>query len=187
MILGELESLAPKFAWRKFLAEAGLPKVERIVVAEKSAFPKIAEIFDKTSVETLQAWQAFNVADHAAPYLSKAFDDALFEMRAKTLSGQAEQKVRWKRGVHAVSGGDYGAGDRFDRFGNLGWAVGQLYTAKYFPPAAKAKVQALGADLKSAYAARIQKVDWMSPATKTEALKKLAAYNVKVGYPDTPR
>ena len=83
------------------------------------------------------------------------------------------------------SGGDYGAGDRFDRFGNLGWAVGELYTAKYFPPAAKAKVQALVADLKSAYAARIEKLDWMSPATKAEALKKLAAYNVKVGYPDT--
>ena len=88
---------------------------------------------------------------------------------------------------HAVGGGDYGAGDRFDRFGNLGWAVGQLYTARYFPPAAKAKVQALVADLKTAYAARIRKLDWMSPATKTEALKKLAAYNVKVGYPDKPR
>ncbi|HEX4641651.1 MAG TPA: M13 family metallopeptidase N-terminal domain-containing protein, partial [Chthoniobacterales bacterium] len=91
MSIAELEAFAPKFAWRKFLAEAGLPKVERVVVAEKSAFPKIAEIFDKTPVETLQAWQAFNIADHAAPYLSKAFVDALFEMRNKTLSGQAEQ------------------------------------------------------------------------------------------------
>src|SRR6185312_4229530 len=86
-----------------------------------------------------------------------------------------------------VSGGDYLAGDRFDRFGNLGWAVGQLYTARYFGPDAKAKVQALVADLKTAYRARIRKLDWMSPATKTEALKKLAAYNVKVGYPDTAR
>src|SRR3954471_4464566 len=88
MSVAELESLAPKFAWRKFLAEAGLPKVERVVVAEKSAFPKIVEVFDKTPVETIQAWQAFNIADHAAPYLSKAFVDALFEMRSKTLSGQ---------------------------------------------------------------------------------------------------
>jgi putative endopeptidase len=86
-----------------------------------------------------------------------------------------------------VAGGDYLAGDRWDRFGNLGWAVGQLYAAKYFPPSAKAKVQALVADLKTAFAARIANVDWMSPATKAEALKKLAAYNVKVGYPDKPR
>ncbi|MEY2548692.1 MAG: putative endopeptidase, partial [Verrucomicrobiota bacterium] len=187
MSIAELETFAPKFAWRKFLAEAGLPKAERVVIAEKSAFPKIADIFDGTPVETLQAWQAFNVADHAAPYLSKAFVDALFEMRNKTLSGQAEQQVRWKRGVHAVSGGDYGAGDRYDRFGNLGWAVGQLYSAKHFPPAAKAKIEELVANLKVAMHERIKGLDWMGEATKAQALKKLDTYNIKVGYPDKPR
>ena len=185
--VAELEKAAPGFPWRDFLAEAGLGTPAKVVVYEKTAFPKIAAIFAATPVETLQAWLVFNVADNAAPYLSKPFADAVFEMRQKTLSGQAEQQARWKRGVHAVSGGDYLAGDRFDRFGNLGWAVGELYTARYFAPAAKAKVEALVADLKTAYAARIQKLDWMSPATKAEALKKLAAYNVKVGYPDTPR
>src|SRR6195256_6046173 len=72
MTIAELEALAPKFAWGPFLAEASLGKVERVVVAEKSAFPKIADIFDTTPLETLQAWHAFNIADHAAPYLSKA-------------------------------------------------------------------------------------------------------------------
>jgi putative endopeptidase len=187
MSVAELEALAPKFAWRKFLSESGLGKTERVVVAEKSAFPKIAEIFDKTPVETLQAWQAFNIADHAAPYLSRAYVDALFEMRNKTLSGQAEQKVRWKRGVQAVSGGDYGAGDRYDRFGNIGWAVGQLYSAKYFPPAAKAKIEELVANLKVAMHERIKGLDWMGEATKVQALKKLDTYNIKVGYPDKPR
>jgi putative endopeptidase len=187
MSIAELETFAPKFAWRKFLAESGLPNVERVVIAEKSAFPKIAEIFDAAPIETLQAWQAFNVADHAAPYLSRAFVDALFEMRNKTLSGQAEQQVRWKRGVHAVSGGDYGAGDRYDRFGNLGWAVGQLYSAKHFPPAAKAKIEELVANLKVAMHERIKGLDWMGEATKAQALKKLDTYNIKVGYPDKPR
>jgi putative endopeptidase len=187
MSIAELETLAPKFGWRKFLAEAGLPKVERVVVAEKSAFPKIADVFDKAPLETLQAWHAFNTADHAAPYLSKAFVDALFEMRNKTLSGQAEQKVRWKRAVQAVSGGDYAAGDRYDRFGNLGWAVGQLYSAKYFPPAAKAKIEELVANLKVAMHERIKGLDWMGEATKAQALKKLDTYNIKVGYPDKPR
>jgi putative endopeptidase len=185
--LSELEKAAPGFPWRAFLAAADLGAPAKVVVIEKTAFPKIAAIYASTPIEVLQAWLAFNVADNASPYLSKAFADANFELRQKTLSGQAEQQVRWKRGVHAVSGGDFLAGDRFDRFGNLGWAVGQIYTARYFPPAAKAKVQALVADLKTAYRARIEKLDWMSPATKTEALKKLAAYNVKVGYPDKPR
>jgi putative endopeptidase len=187
MSIAELETLAPNFAWRPFLSQAGLDKIDRAVVAEKSAFPKLASVFAETPIETLQAWQAFNIADHAAPYLSKAFTDALFEMRNKTLSGQAEQQVRWKRGVHAVSGGDYGAGDRYDRFGNLGWAVGQLYTAKYFPPEAKAKIEELVANLKVAMHARIEALDWMGAATKVEALKKLDTYNIKVGYPDQPR
>src|SRR5205814_9293897 len=147
MSLGDLETFAPNFNWKGFLAASDLGKVDRVVVAEKTAFPKIAAVFAETPVEVLQAWQAFNVADHAALYLSKPLADALFEMRNKTLSGQAEQQVRWKRGVHAVSGGDYGAGDRYDRFGNLGWAVGQLYTAKYFPATAKAQIEETGAKL----------------------------------------
>jgi putative endopeptidase len=187
MSIAELEALAPNFSWRPFLTQAGLDKLERVIVAEKSAFPKIAAIYAETPVETMQAWQAFNIADHAAPYLSKAFGDAFFEMRNKTLSGQKEQQVRWKRGVHAVSGGDYGAGDRYDRFGNLGWAVGQLYSAKYFPPAAKAKIEELVANLKVAMHARIQGLDWMGEATKVEALKKLDTYNIKVGYPGKTR
>lgn len=187
MSIAELESFAPNFAWRPFLAQAGLDKVERVVVGEKSAFPKIAQIFNETPVETLQAWQVFNVADHAAPYLSKVFVDALFEMRNKTLSGQAEQQARWKRGVHAAGGGDYGAGDRYDRFGNLGWAVGQLYSAKYFPSAAKAKIEELVANLKVAMHERIKGLDWMGEATKAQALKKLDTYNIKVGYPDKAR
>jgi putative endopeptidase len=185
--LPELEKAAPGFPWRAFLAEAGLGAPAKLVAVEKTALPKIVAIYASTPVEVLQAWLAFNVADNASPYLSKPFADANFEMRLKTLSGQAEQQARWKRGVHAVSGGDYLAGDRFDRFGDLGWAVGQIYAARYFPPAAKAKVQALVADLKTAYRARIEKLDWMSPATKAEALKKLTAYNVKVGYPDKLR
>jgi putative endopeptidase len=66
----------------------------------------------------------------------------------------------------------------------MGWAVGQLYTARYFTPEAKAKIEALVDNLKAAYRARLEKLDWMSPATKTEALKKLDTYNIKVGYPD---
>ncbi len=185
--LPELEKAAPGFPWRAFLSEADLGAPAKVVVVEKTAFPKIAAIYAQAPVDVLQAWLAFSVADNAAPYLSSPFSTAYFEMRQKTLSGQAEQAARWKRGVHAVSGGDYLAGGRYDSFGNLGWAVGQLYTARYFPPAAKAKVQALVADLKTAYAARIKTLDWMSPSTKTEALKKLVAYNVKVGYPDKPR
>jgi len=183
----ELKKLAPGFAWEKFLAEAKMAKLNRVIVAEKSAFPKIIDTYAKTPIDTICAWQAFHIADNAAPYLSKPFTNAYFELHAKTLSGQKEQQARWKRAITTVSGGDFGVGDRFGTFGTMGFGVGQLYTAKYFSPEAKAKIQELVANLKAAYRARIEKLDWMRPETKKEALKKLDTYTIKVGYPDHPR
>ena len=187
MTIAELQKATPGFAWQGFLAEADLASVPRVIVAENTAFPKLAAVYAATPLETLQAWQAFHIADNAAPYLSKAFTDAYFDMHDKTLSGQAEQRARWKRAISAVSGGDFGVGDRFSTFGTMGWGVGQLYTAKYFGPDAKAKIEALVGNIKAAYRARLEKLDWMSPATKVEALKKLDTYTIKVGYPDHPR
>lgn len=187
MTIAELSAFAPGFAWRGFLKEAQIGDLKRIVVGEKSAFPKLATIYAQTPIDTLKAWQAMHIVDNAAYYLSTPFADAYFDLHNKTLLGQQAQSARWKRGVHAVSGGDYGVGDRIDTFGNLGWAVGQLYTAKYFPPAAKAKIEVLVVNLKAAYHARIEKLDWMSAATKKRALKKLETYTIKVGYPDHPR
>ena len=187
MSVQELKKFAPGFAWEKFLAEAKMPNLTRVIVAEKSAFPKIVEAYTKAPIEVIRAWQAFHLADNAAPYLSKEFTDAYFELHAKTLAGQKEQQTRWKRAVTAVSGGDFLVGDRFGTFGTMGFGVGQLYTAKYFPPDAKEKIQSLVANLKDAYRARIEKLDWMGPETKKEALKKLDTYTIKVGYPDHPR
>ncbi|MBS0193355.1 MAG: M13 family metallopeptidase [Proteobacteria bacterium] len=186
MTIAELAKLAPGFAWHRYLDEAGVGNVRRIVVGEKSAFPKLAAIYTATPIDTLKAWQAAHILDAAAFYLSKPYADAWFDLHEKTLSGQPEQAVRWKRGVHAVSGGDCN-GDRVDCFGNLNWAVGQLYTAQYFPPASKLKIEALVANVKAAYRARIEHLDWMGDATRAQALKKLDTYTIKVGYPDHPR
>ncbi|MEP6989617.1 MAG: peptidase M13, partial [bacterium] len=187
MTVQALSTMAPAFDWPGFLANAGLRGESSVIVGEKSAFPKIAAVLAQTPVNVLQAWMAFGATDLAAPYLSSPFVNASFVFRGTVLSGQQAQSERWKRGVHAVSGGDYGAGGHFDRFGNIGWAVGTLYAAQYFPPAAKAKIVALVNDLKAAYRVRIAALDWMSAATRTEALKKLDTYVIKVGYPDTPR
>lgn len=187
MTVDELAKFAPGFAWKDFLTDAKMPQLTRVIVAEKSAFPKLAAIFAQTPVPTLQAWHAFHVADNAAPYLSKPFTDAYFAMRDKTLAGQKEQKVRWKRAITAVSGGDFLVGDRFGTFGTMGFGVGQLYSAKYFPPEAKAKIEELVANVKAAYHARIEKLDWMGAETKKEALKKLDTYTIKVGYPNHAR
>jgi putative endopeptidase len=187
MSIAALRKFAPDFAWDAWLKSAGLGGVTRVIVGENSAFPKLAKIFGETPIATLQAWQAYNIADSASPYLSRAFADEYFELHSKTLSGQPSQQARWKRGVSAVGGGDALGGDRAGNFGNLQWAVGQLYTARYFPASSKAKIEELVDNLKAAYRARIEALDWMSPATKKEALKKLDTYAIKVGYPDKPR
>ncbi|MCE3289885.1 MAG: peptidase [Caulobacter sp.] len=171
MTVAELSKLAPDFNWKAYLTAAGLGAESNIIVGEKSAFPKIAAIYKATPVETIQAWEAFHIADQAAPYLSKAFADANFDFRNKTLSGQPEQRARWKRGV-ALTGG------------TLGEAVGKLYVEAYFPPESKAKMEALVDNLLVAMKARIEKLTWMSPETKAKALAKANSFTVKIGYPD---
>lgn len=176
----ELEALAPGFPWATFLTSAGLGSKTRLVLTEKSAIPKIAAIYADVPLATLKAELAFSIADHAAPYLSAPFQNAHFAFRDHALSGQPAMAVRWKRAVRAVSGGDCGADDGVC-FGTLDWAVGELYVRHDFRPEAKAKAERLVQNLLRAYHDRIAKLDWMGPATKQEALKKLDTYTIKVG------
>jgi putative endopeptidase len=187
MTISELEKLAPGFAWKGFFANAKTASVSNVVVAEKTAFPKLTAIYVQTPIETIKAWHVAHIIDNAAPYLSKAFADAYFELHGKTLQGQQEQQVRWKRAVYSVAGGDFGFGDRYGTFGTLGFGVGQLYSAQYFPAESKTQIESLVDHLKSAFHTRIEHLDWMGAATKQEALKKLDTYTIKVGYPDHPR
>jgi len=184
--LKDLKALAPRMPWPALLRGADLDTKTRVVVAEKTAFPKIATIYADTPVETLKAWLAFTVTDSAAPYLSDAFAEARFGFRGKILLGLKDQPARWRRGVKAVSGGDCGA-DPASCFGTLNWAVGELYSARYFPPEIKKSITALVGDVIAAYRHRIEGLDWMGEATRAEALRKLDTYVVKVGYPDHPR
>jgi len=181
-----LAAFAPGFDWARFLVAADLGGKARLVAMQNSAFPKFAALIDATPIDTLKAWMAFRVADQAAPYLSTPFYASYFELHGRVLSGQATPRERWKRGLLAVGGGDCGA-EPASCFGTLNWAVGQLYTDRYFPPATKAKIEALVANLKAAFRQRIETLAWMGPATKAEALRKLDTYTIKVGYPDHPR
>lgn len=183
----ELKALAPGFAWDGFLNGAGLRAVDRVIVSEKSAFPKIAAVYQSTPLPVVKAWQAFTVADNAAFYLSEPFSAARFQFRDHTLSGQPAESARWKRALRAVGGGDCYSNERLDCFGNIGFAVGQIYTSHYFPPESKAKIEALVVNVKAAMRARLERLDWMTPATKQQALTKLDTYQIKVGYPDHPR
>ena len=184
MTVGELQALAPGFAWRAFLKAARVDAGGRVVVEQKGAFPALAALFAATPLDVLRAWLAFGVVDAAAPFLSSVFVDARFEFRGKVLQGLAQPEDRRKRAVRAVAGE---FGNDAGQFGNLGWAVGQLYAARSFSPDTKKQVEALVGEVMAAFRRRLERNDWMSPATRAEALRKLDAYVIKVGYPASPR
>jgi putative endopeptidase len=167
----ELAKAAPGFDWSAYFAGAQLAGVNRVIVNENTAFPKIAAIYAKTPLPLLRAWQAYTVTDAAASFLSKDFDQASFDFHGKALSGVPEQRPRWKRATGLVSS-------------QLGEALGRVYVDKFFPADSKAQMLSLVGDLRTALGERIKKLDWMSDATKTKALEKLAKFNVKIGYPD---
>jgi putative endopeptidase len=171
MTPAELAAYAPGFDFKAYLTARDLGEVKRVVVSDNTAFPKKAKIFAETPIETLKAWEALGVVDQAAPYLPDRFVQAHFEFHGKTLSGQPELRPRWKRAVAATDG-------------VLGEAVGEVYVARYFPPEAKRQMLDLVGNIRSALAARIQRLDWMSPETKTQALDKLGKISLKIGYPD---
>jgi putative endopeptidase len=182
-----LAKLAPEFPWHEFLQGAQVGGVKAtLVAAQNTAFPKIAAVTRATPLPTLKAWLAFRTADDAAPYLSRAFADAHFELRQHVLAGQLEPQPRWKRGITAVGGRDCMIEPRTCT-GTLKWAVGQLYAERWFPAATKQQMTELANNLKAAFRQRMQALTWMSPATKAEALKKLDAVTIRVGYPDAWR
>ena len=168
--VAELEKNAAGFPWSVYFKEASIEKADRAVVRQNTALPKLAAIFAETPVETLKAWQAFSVADEAAPLLSKRFVDAQWEFRSKFLNGTEEQRPRWKRAVDAAEFA-------------MGEAIGRTYVAEYFPPESKAKMEKLVADLRAAMKGRIENLQWMGPETKARALEKLSKFGVKIGYP----
>jgi putative endopeptidase len=171
MTLSELAAYAPGFDFKAYFVARDLSDLQRVVVGDNTAFPKKAKIFAETPIETLKAWEALGVVDQAAPYLPDRFVQAHFEFHGKTLSGQPELRPRWKRAVAATNGA-------------LGEAVGEVYVGHYFPPEAKRQMLDLVGNIRTALAARIQRLDWMSPETKTQALDKLSKISLKIAYPD---
>jgi predicted metalloendopeptidase len=160
----------PGFDWMAWAREQGIDKAPEWVIGQPSFFKGFAAMVPSTPLETWKAWMAAQLITMHAPYLSPPFADAAFDFFGKTLSGQQEQRLRWKRGVQLVNG-------------SLGEALGQLYVARHYPAIAKTRMEALIRNLIEAYRVSITELDWMTPATKKEALAKLAKFTPKIGHP----
>ena len=187
----ELLALAPQFPLARQLAAAGFTTEQEFLVpqippteAEVAEFRITPEILDgigagtpamlkllaETDLDTLKAFMVTQFLNAHAPVLGTEIDDANFAFFGTLLSGQPVKRPRWKRAITSTEG-------------MLGEQLGQLYVERYFPPASKAAMDDLVVNLRRAMAVSINENDWMTDATRREAITKLEAFTPKIGYP----
>ncbi len=166
----QLKAMAPEFPWEEAFAALEIGQHDRFGAKQPDAIAALAKLFRATPIAHWRDYLTFHYLNTAADVLPQAFDDLSFDFNGRTLTGRPGQSERWKRATAAVNIA-------------LGEAVGRLYVERHFPPAAKAQVGALVESLRTAFQARIAAAGWMSPATRTAALRKLDKLSVKIGYP----
>ena len=170
----ELARNAPGLDWNAYLAAAGLEKQPTIIVWHPGAVKGLSALVGSEPVENWKDWMTFHTLNQSAAFLPEAFTNLRFGFYGTTLQGTTQQRDRWKRGIVATNI-------------DIGDAVGKIYAEKYFPASSKTEVQGMVKNILAAFDRRIDAIDWMSPATKAQAKRKVQTLRVGVGYPETWR
>jgi putative endopeptidase len=170
MTVAEANKDYPNLNLPLMLKESGLGAAKEVIVGQPEFMKEVSTMLAAEPIADQQQYLRFHLVNSVTSALPKAFGDDAFRF-SQVLSGAKQQQPRWKRMLRATDGA-------------LGEAFGQLYVDKAFSPAAKARAKEMIENLRKAYAERIMATDWMSAATKKEALVKLNAFVVKIGYPD---
>jgi putative endopeptidase len=168
---GDFAAKAPGIDWDAFFAGAQLGGQQRFAAYHAGAIPKLSALVASQSIEAWKDWLLFHQINANADVLPSKLDADHFAFYGTALQGTAEQRPREKRALSALNEA-------------MGDAFGKLYVEKYFPASARAEVQGMVDNIKAAFARRVEAIDWMAPATKQEALKKVRTIEVGVGYPD---
>ena len=171
MTVSELGQIAPAFDWPHYFSAQGVPTITKLNVSQPEFMKAVQAELTSEPVEALRGYLRFHLLTSAAPYLSHEFEEADFDFYSKTLRGTPSMPPRWKTCTRAV-----------DR--NLGEALGEEFVKRTFTADTKAKTQLMTEQIETAMQHEIENLDWMSPETKQEALRKLHAIRNKIGYPD---
>lgn len=169
--VSELNSVTDKFNWNAYLKAQGVEAQKDLIVNQPDFVKGFGEVFAETSLDDWKMYLTFHTLSNFAPYLTADIDNENFDFYSKQLSGRKEQRPLWKRGVSVVNR-------------NLGEVIGKVYVGRHFKPEAKGRMSDLVENLRSAYGASIDELEWMSTDTKKAAHIKLAAFTPKIGYPD---
>ena len=179
MKLADLSASAPGADWARYFKAVGIGDVREFNVGQPKFFKVLAAATTDIPLVDWKTYLRWHLVRATAPKLPSRFEKEDFHFYQTVLKGTKTQLPREKRVIQDISG----------RYGEqpLGQAMGELYVAKAFPPEAKARALDLVNNVKAVLKERITQLEWMSPDTKTQALKKLDAIMVKIGYPDNPR
>ena len=169
-LLADFQKKTPSINWSEQFKLLGIPPQDSILVSAPNFLVEVNNTLTDTPIENLKTYLTWTILKGSASYLSSPFVKASFDY-AKFLSGQETQTPRWQRMATLTDG-------------TIGELLGQLYVAKYFKPEAKERMKELLVNMRTAFAKRINSLDWMSQPTKKKALDKLNAFTPKVGYPD---
>ena len=167
----QLVESTPNFNWAIFMQESGLPNLDTVIVGQPEFIAGLNDQLTKFPLEDWKNYLKYHFTRGLASYLDDVTYKEMFGFYSQTIRGIEEPKPRWKRVVEQTDG-------------YLGELVGQVYVNEYLPKGTKEKLVEIGNAVKSVYADRIKKLDWMSEATKIKALIKLDAMIMKVGFPD---
>jgi predicted metalloendopeptidase len=170
----QLEQKAPGIDWTALLNAAQLGNAQKFDAYHFAAIPKLAALVGSAPLQNWKDWLTFHLLNENAGVLPKPFRDASFAFNDTVLNGTPQQRPRDKLALDATSNA-------------LQDAVGKAYVDHYFPASAKAEIQTMVDNIKAAWIRRVQAIQWMTPATKAEAMKKVQNIVVGVGYPDTWR
>lgn len=167
----QINKISPAVDWKMYLSDIGLTDLDTLIVAQPDFIEEVSKVINSYALNDIKTYLKWHLIHDAADYLSHDFVKEDFNFYGKTLSGNKEMRPRWKRVLSTTNA-------------SVGEALGKLYVAKVFPPEAKQSAQDMVDNIKVAFAERIKDLEWMSDSTKQQALKKLEAFTVKIGYPD---
>ena len=168
----DLAKQYPGFDWDLYFAETGY-QVPQLNISQPDPVKTMIGLVNSESLKVWQDYLTFHTVSNNSDVLSEDIYAANFDFYGKTLSGQQEPRPRWKRAISEMSGTQ-----------SLGFAIGKVYVARYFPESSKQQMSELVENLRTAMGQRIDDLDWMGDETKVNAHAKLAAFNPKIGYPD---
>jgi len=161
----------PGIDWKTLFVDMKITGQDSLIVATPNFFKEAGKQLKTTPLDVWKKYLKFHVVNDMTPFLSKNFDELHFNFYGREVSGQKEQKPRWKRVLNVVDG-------------SVGELLGKMYVDKHFKPEAKQRMMELVKNLEETYSDRIKRLDWMTDSTKAKAQEKLSSFMKKIGYPD---